>query len=268
MSLAQDLVQVIIASRPSSWSFGPILFSIGVINSRKIPLSFFEVTLAAFSPFPFHFVSVSVWLDSALTFYYLQLFLEWMMCTIIQQIAVTLEKFLISSKEGSSSRNTTPSSVFPLAYPLSLYLEFHSSLVGSIIPLRSHACCSSVGSIPVIDSMPNGLIVFLVWFCGFSFSQLTLDKVLQKGLVLSLCTSGIHALGAMVDASADVAAGQRTIATALGQRPAAIFSCIWWHSSVFYALTFLVYWQQRPKNPTQWLASIFERERSSCWCPV
>jgi len=31
----------------------------------------------------------------------------------------------------------------------------------------------------------------------------------------------------MVDASADIAAGQRTIATALGQRPAAIFSCIW-----------------------------------------
>ena len=53
MSLAEDFVQVVIASRPLSWSFGPILFVIGAINSRKIPLSFFEVTIAALQIFSF-----------------------------------------------------------------------------------------------------------------------------------------------------------------------------------------------------------------------
>lgn len=78
----------------------------------------------------------------------------------------------------------------------------------------------------MFDSLSNGLVVFLAWFCGFSFSGLNLSDVPSKGLMLSLCTSGIHALGAVIDVDADVAAGQRTIATALGQRQTAIFSAL------------------------------------------
>ena len=44
--------------------------------------------------------------------------------------------------------------------------------------------------------------------------------------MLSLCTTGIHALGAVMDTEADMASGQRTIATAFGKRPAAIFAAL------------------------------------------
>ena len=191
-----------------------------------------------FSPFPFHFVSVSVWLDSsssALTFYFTVVFgmndvydYSTDSCNP-RKILNKLEGGVLQPKYRSlvciSARLST---IFILGVSL-FTRRLHNTLAitcllflswqYSVPPLR-------LKEIPVIDSMSNGLIVFLTWFCGFSFSQLTLDKVLQKGLVLSLCTSGIHALGAMVDASADIAAGQRTIATALGQRPAALFSCI------------------------------------------
>ena len=44
--------------------------------------------------------------------------------------------------------------------------------------------------------------------------------------MLSLCTTGIHALGAIADVEADIAAGQRTIAVALGKRPAAVMAAL------------------------------------------
>lgn len=78
----------------------------------------------------------------------------------------------------------------------------------------------------MLDSLSNGLIVFLAWFCGFSFSGLGLSQAPSKGFMLSLCTTAIHALGAVIDVEADTAAGQRTIATALGQRTTAIFCAI------------------------------------------
>ena len=80
--------------------------------------------------------------------------------------------------------------------------------------------------IPILDSLSNGGIVFLAWFCGFSFSGLSIFEIPSKGIMLSLCTTGIHALGAVMDTEADMASGQRTIATAFGKRPAAIFAAL------------------------------------------
>lgn len=45
-----------------------------------------------------------------------------------------------------------------------------------------------------------------------------------KGWLLAFCTSGVHALGAAADMEADIAAGQRTIATLLGKRVTGLFS--------------------------------------------
>jgi len=78
--------------------------------------------------------------------------------------------------------------------------------------------------VPVYDSLSNGVIVFLAWYCGFSFSGLSISNVPLSGITLSLCTAGIHALGAVVDSESDLTAGQTTIATALGKRGAAIFA--------------------------------------------
>ena len=77
--------------------------------------------------------------------------------------------------------------------------------------------------VPVLDSLSNGGIVFLAWYCGFSFSG-SIPKVPSSGIMLSLCTAGIHALGAVMDSESDFAAGQTTIATAFGKRAAAIFA--------------------------------------------
>ena len=78
--------------------------------------------------------------------------------------------------------------------------------------------------VPILDSLSNGGIVFLAWYCGFSFSGKTISEVPSNGVILSLCTVGIHALAAVVDSESDFAAGQKTIATSLGKRAAAIFA--------------------------------------------
>ncbi|GBE80561.1 hypothetical protein SCP_0302760 [Sparassis crispa] len=80
--------------------------------------------------------------------------------------------------------------------------------------------------IPVVDSISNGLIVFLAWFIGFSFSGRSIAEAPAKGYMMSLCTAGVHALGAVMDTEADRAAGQKTIAVVLGKRCAAIFAAM------------------------------------------
>lgn len=80
--------------------------------------------------------------------------------------------------------------------------------------------------VPVLDSISNGLIVFIGWFAGFSFSGGSISNAPAKGYMLSLCTTGIHALGAIVDVESDVAAGQQTIAVALGKRQTAALAAL------------------------------------------
>lgn len=80
--------------------------------------------------------------------------------------------------------------------------------------------------VPILDSVSNGCIVFLAWFCGFSFSGLSWSDVPAKGYMLSLCTAGVHALGAAVDADVDAVAGQRTIAVVFGKRSAMVFAAV------------------------------------------
>lgn len=84
---------------------------------------------------------------------------------------------------------------------------------------------------PLLDSISNGVIVWLCWARGYSDSGLPLfgpDVIdsATKGWLLAFCTAGVHALGAAADVEADVAAGQRTIATAFGKRFAAAFSAV------------------------------------------
>ena len=78
--------------------------------------------------------------------------------------------------------------------------------------------------VPVLDSLSNGGIVFLTWFCGFSFSGLSISDVPSSAIMLTLCTVGTHALAAVVDSEVDFAAGQTTIATAFGNKAAAVFA--------------------------------------------
>lgn len=79
---------------------------------------------------------------------------------------------------------------------------------------------------PVLDSLSNGTIVFLAWFAGFSLGGNGIRDAPGKGYMLSLCTAGVHALAAIPDIEADVAAGQNTIAVAFGKRPTALFAAL------------------------------------------
>ena len=78
---------------------------------------------------------------------------------------------------------------------------------------------------PVLDSFSNGAIVDLAYLTGYTAGggRLDCEMLRLRGHVLALCTTAAHALGAAVDVEADAAAGQRTIATALGPRLAIAF---------------------------------------------
>jgi len=89
--------------------------------------------------------------------------------------------------------------------------------------------------VPLLDSATNGAIIFLAYFSGFGFGaspagggtvvkSVGLRDVPSKGYVLALCAAGVHALGAVADVEADIAAGQMTLAVALAKRPAALFA--------------------------------------------
>ncbi|KAF5357918.1 hypothetical protein D9756_001584 [Leucocoprinus leucothites] len=223
MTWTQNLLKVAIASRPPSWTFGPILFGIGIIHSKQIPKSLPVLALAALQIF-----SLSIPL-----------------CIIVFGINDVYDfstdsrnpRKIVNGLQGGVLQPEYHSLVRTSAYVSTIFILIISLLTRQLYNTLAIICLLSLGwqysaspfrlkEVPVVDSLSNGLIVFLTWFCGFSFSGLGLGDVPSKGLMLSLCTSGIHALGAVIDVDADTAAGQRTIATALGHRPAAIFSAV------------------------------------------
>lgn len=84
---------------------------------------------------------------------------------------------------------------------------------------------------PILDSLSNGVICWLFWACGYTFSGGTslvfnTKPASRKGWFVLLYASALHSLAATVDARADVSAKYQTIATVLGERYAALFSMI------------------------------------------
>jgi hypothetical protein len=55
MVWVQNIQNVVIASRPPSWTFGPILFGIGIVHSRQVPRSPRALALAALQIFSLSF---------------------------------------------------------------------------------------------------------------------------------------------------------------------------------------------------------------------
>lgn len=77
--------------------------------------------------------------------------------------------------------------------------------------------------VPLLDSCSNGLIVSLTWLVGYTYGRGRLSCIPSNVFIIPLCTTGVHALGAVVDVDSDVAAGQTTIATYFGHHFAALF---------------------------------------------
>jgi 4-hydroxybenzoate polyprenyltransferase len=84
---------------------------------------------------------------------------------------------------------------------------------------------------PVLDSLSNGVICWLFWACGYTFSGdmslvFNTEPASRNGWFVLLYGSALHSLTAMVDERADASAKYQTNATVLGGRFAALFSMI------------------------------------------
>lgn len=87
---------------------------------------------------------------------------------------------------------------------------------------------------PIVDSIANGLLCWLLWASGYTFSGeshlfVQAAKSASNGRLVFLFAAGMHGLAAVEDAGADALAGLRTIATVHGTSLAIWFStvCLW-----------------------------------------
>jgi 4-hydroxybenzoate polyprenyltransferase len=144
---------------------------------------------------------------------------------------------IVDGLEGTVLHPVYHTDVLRMAYASSVYIIASTALTAppqnvaatSLLVLLGWQYSSPplrLKEMPVADSVSNGTIVFLAWFIGFSFTGHSIMEAPMKGYMLSLCTAGMHALGAVVDAEVDQASGQRTIATVLGKRPTALFASL------------------------------------------
>ncbi|KAF8586013.1 hypothetical protein K439DRAFT_1646376 [Ramaria rubella] len=203
--LSEDLIAIVLASRSPGWCFGPILFGIGFIHSRSsMPKTMAPLCMAATYVFSLSFP----------------------LCTIIFGINDVYDYvvFLSPVYHSSVRRAAYISTVLILLTSLST-LRYQNAIATSLLVLlgwQYSAPPLRLQEIPIVDSFSNGMIVFLAWLIGHSFGHGRFSNVPEKEVILSMCTAGIHALGAVVDVNSDIAAGQKTIATFFGQRFAAL----------------------------------------------
>ena len=88
---------------------------------------------------------------------------------------------------------------------------------------------SSAENRPVLDSISNGSMCWLFWASGYVFDGKkallwNTDPSATNGRLVFLFASALHSLAAVADVQADASAGDRTIATGLGERIALLFS--------------------------------------------
>ncbi|KAI5118399.1 hypothetical protein M0805_007533 [Coniferiporia weirii] len=236
-SLVEQLSLLIRISRVPGWCFGPILYTIGVIHSRLLPRTIPDILRLGFQLFCLSFpLCIIVFGVNDVYDYASDLrnprkqgqSLEGGVLNPIHhglvlsaaRVSTTLVFLssltpLFTSSPGSSAYRLLQG---PLCTILLLFLSWQYSSP----PLR-------LKEQPIVDSLSNGAIVWLSWAlgyvaCGGALFGSSAGEGASKGWLLAFCTTGVHALGAAADIEADVAAGQRTIATVLGTRITAGFS--------------------------------------------
>ena len=231
-------------SRFPAWVFGPILFSIGVIHSREIPsFKSFALLRAILQIFALSIplcIGMHDYLNYYLRCFYLQLLLYLLVVFGVNDVydyesdrrnprknANNLEGGVLDPAHHSDVLNAAYLSTIFVIFSALVNRRRDNIIAATLLVLLGWQYSSPplrLKEVPVFDSLSNGVIVFLGWYCGFSFSGSSITNVPLSGIMLSLCTAGIHALGAVVDTESDFEAGQTTIATAFGKRGAAIFA--------------------------------------------
>ncbi|EJD07247.1 prenyltransferase [Fomitiporia mediterranea MF3/22] len=229
--MLQRLLVLIRASRVPGWFFGPILYTIGVIHSRVLPKTTLDILRSGFQLFCLSFplciivFGVNDVYDYPSDIRNPRKHEQSLEGGILDPI---YHDFVLSSARVASAlillSSFIPSQSSPRNFQqptLTTFILFLSWQYSSP-PLR-------LKERPILDSLSNGALVWLCWALGYTSSGSALfgasaGEGAEKGWLLAFCTAGVHALGAAADVEADIAAGQRTIATVFGERLAAGFS--------------------------------------------
>jgi len=229
-SIAERVIAVLRASRPPGWTFGPILFGIGLIESGKLPRSVWELLRAVLQVGSLSLpLCVVVFGMNDVYDYDSDLLnprksfnsLEGSVLAPVYHHDVRVTAWASTGLiMGCSLLTRRPQNMIATASLLALGWQY------SATPLR-------LKEVPIIDSLSNGLIVLLASFVGFSFGGASISDAPSKGYMMALVCSGVHALGAVVDVDADLAAGQTTIATFLGRRATALLTAVTYGIAVY-----------------------------------
>ncbi|RPD60809.1 hypothetical protein L227DRAFT_610902 [Lentinus tigrinus ALCF2SS1-6] len=210
------------ASRPVGWSFGPILYAIGLVHS------------------PEHFTSVlrgpTVLLQLLSVSVPLSIIVFGMNDVYDYETDIRNPRKTVDGLEGTildpSYHVTVITSAWIataliLATSLSMVRRQNAVVVAMLLVLswQYSAPPFRLKEQPILDSLSNGAIIDFVYLAGYTAGGGSLDRrmLTLKGHILGLCTAGVHALGAVVDVDADAAVGQRTIATVFGPQIALVF---------------------------------------------
>ncbi|QRW11839.1 UbiA family prenyltransferase [Ceratobasidium sp. AG-Ba] len=235
-TLWQHLVMLVKSSRPPGWTFGPILYGIGAIHSGAIPKSLgsLAVCVAQIATLSFPLCIVVFGVNDVYDYASDLLNPRKSATSLEGTILPPAYHAFVHRAAVTSSALTVGVSLLPY-----LFTQPASGLLQTYAPVVSTSALVALGwmysappfrlkEVPVVDSISNGLIVWLSWFIGFSSCcalagrRWDIATIPSKGYVLGLVTASVHALGAAADIEADVAAGQRTVATVLGRRGCAI----------------------------------------------
>lgn len=231
-TLWQHTVMLVKSSRPPGWTFGPILYGIGAIHSGSIPKSSGLLVVCLAQIFTLSFPLCIVVFGINDVYDYTSDLLN------PRKSSTSLEGTILPpAHHAFVYRAAVTSSALTLGVSLLPYLCAPSNLGlwQTHVPALSTAALVALGwmysappfrfkEVPILDSVSNGLIVWLSWFVGFSSCcalvgrRWDITDIPSKGLVLGLVTASVHALGAAADIEADMIAGQRTVATVLGRR--------------------------------------------------
>lgn len=235
-TLKQRFVMLVKSSRPPGWTFGPILYGIGAIHSGAIPK-----TLGALAVSAVQIVTLSFPL--CIVVFGINDIYDYASDVLNPRKSITsLEGTILPPAHHPFVHRTAIISSGIVVTASTLPAFYGSSLVSwqSTIPVVSTAALVALGwaysapptrlkEIPVIDSISNGVIVWMSLLVGYSSCRTLADlpwgfaDIPLKGYAVGLVTASVHALGAAADIDADVASGQRTIATLVGRRGCAAF---------------------------------------------
>jgi len=217
------LCKILKVSRVPGWTFGPILFGIGLIHSEALPKSLADLAKAGLQVFA----------------------LSMPLCVVVFGVNDVYDydsdrrnpRKKTEGLEGGVLPPMFHQDVLRAAWLSSAFVLGSSVATGRPQNILANATLILLGwqysspplrlkEVPLVDSISNGAMVFLCWFAGFSSSGRGFTEVPSKGYMMSLCTAGVHALGAVMDVEADRAAGQKTIAVVLGKRQASVFAAL------------------------------------------